>query len=492
MIFKINHNREGIGVNLYDNGGYLVVLLLVFGAIFFTMVTAFMGFVISGKNVSDVKLKGEQSLQIAEAGLNYYKWFLSHYPEDIENGTGSPGPYVIPYSDPEGGVIGEYSIEVDGNLACGVITSVDIESTGYTSVNPDIKKTVYARYARPNVAEYSHIVNANVWAGPDREIYGPYHSNGFVRMDGTSNSQVTSGSASNYCINVDVCSTSYPPGHSYWTIINGVFGSGPNYDLWSSPVPPVDFSGVTVDLSEMSEKAKNGGGDWYDSSGEGGYYVVFNSNGTYTLRKIKKSKAKGNAWGHHKNFLNNAELIGTYTIPSGCSVLFFEDDIWVEGTIKGKVTVAAARPGSTSVNPTVTIIGNLNYTDNDSGLLLIGEQDVFIGLDVPDNMTINGIFVAQKGKFSRPHFTTGSCGSTSPCFSIHNSQSYLIKRNSLTTNGTVVSNGRVGTKWSSGSTWVSGFDNRYDYYDRNLSIDPPPLTPKTSDNYKFIEWREME
>ena len=488
MIFRINQQKQ---ISSYKHGGYLIVLLLVFGAIFFMVVTAFMGFVISGKNVSDVKLKGEQSLQIAEAGLNYYKWFLSHYPEDIQNGTNVSGPYVIPYFDPEGDMIGEYALEIDGNLSCGVITSVDIESTGYTDSNPDIKRTVYARYTRPNVAEYSHIVNANVWVGPDREIYGPYHSNGFVRMDGNSNSIVTSGSGTNYCVNVDVCHALYPQGYNYWTIINGVFGAGPNHDLWSYAVPPVDFAGVTVDLSDMSNKAKNGG-QWYDSSGEAGYYIVFNSNGTYTLRKITKKKAIGNAWGHHKNFLNSAKLVGTYTIPSGCSVLFFEDDIWVEGTIKGKVTVAAARPGSTNVNPTVTIIGNLNYADNDSGLLLIGEQDVFIGLDVPNNMTINGIFVAQKGKFSRPHFTTGRCDSTSPCFSIQNSQSSLIKRDSLTTNGTVVSNGRVGTKWTSGGTWVSGFNNRYDYYDRNLSINPPPLTPKISDNYKFIEWREME
>lgn len=478
----------------HSHGGYLVVLLLVFGAIFFTIFTAFMGFVTTGARLSDAKLSSEQSLQIAEAGLNYYKWFLAHHPDDIQNGTGEAGPYVTQYSDPEGGVIGEYSLEVDGNLACNAVTSIDITSTGYTTTNPDIKRVLYARYSRPNVAEFSHIVNANVWAGADRIIYGPYHSNGFVRMDGTNNSKVTSGQTVSDCGPVDVCGGSYPPGHSYWTDIDGVFGAGSGSGLWQWGVPPVSFTGVTVDLSDMKDRAVNSGGQYYGPSGKGGYYVIFNSNGTYTLKIAKDSKAKGNAWGHHKNFLNSATTVGTYTIPSACSVLFFEDNIWVEGVINGRVTVAAAAPDSTT-DPRVIIVGSLTYANEESGLLVIAEENINIGLDVPDDMTLNGIFLAQKGKFHRPYYYVSSSNypdSNSDYVRIQNSMSDYMYRNSLTVNGTVVSNGRVGTKWICGGTYCNGFNQRYDYYDRDLAIDPPPLTPKTSDNYQFIEWREME
>lgn len=481
----------------HKEGGYLVVLLLIFGAIFFTIFTAFMGFTITGSKVSNAKLNSEQALQIAEAGLNYYKWFLAHYPNDMQNGTGEIGPYIMPFSDPEGDVIGEYSIEVDGNLACGSVTSVDITSTGYTQKEPNTKRVVRARYARPNVAEFSHIVNANVWAGDDRIIYGPYHSNGFVRMDGLNNSKVTSGQASALCQNLDIC-TSPPQYVSNNTSVNGVFGSGANSDLWESSVPPVSFTGVTVDLSDMKTRAINSGGRYYGPSGNGGYYVVFNSNGTYTLRIVRSNKSRGNAWGHQKNFLNNATTVGTYAIPSTCGLLFFEDNVWVQGVINGKVTVASAAPNSTT-DPRVVIVGNITYANNDSGLLLIAEENINIGLDVPDNMMINGIFVAQKGKFHRPHYYVSSSNSvdSDPDYvRIQNSMSEYIYRNSLTTNGTVVSNGRVGTKWicsNSLSSWYcNGFEYRYDYNDRNLAIDPPPLTPKTSDNYQFIEWREEE
>lgn len=473
-----------------------MVLLLVFGAVFFTIFTAFMGFVITGKRLADAKFNSEQALQIAEAGINYYKWFLAHHPDDMKNGTNLPGPYEITFFDPEGGATGEYSLQIDGNLACGVASSVDIVSTGHTYANPDIKRTVSARYARPNVAEYSHIVNANVWAGPDRQIYGPYHSNGFVRMDGTNNSSVTSGQGNSRCRDIDLCLDNPPTGSNNNSFMNGVFGAGSGNDLWTWAVPPISFSGVTVDLSTMLDKAKNGGGVWRAGSGASGYYVVFNNNGTFTLRKLKNSKTNTNAQGMARSFLNSYDTIGTYSIPSGCGVLYFEDNVWVEGTVKGKVTLAAANINSSTINPTIAIMGNLNYADDKSGLLLVAEKDILIGLDVPTNMTIKGIFIAQTGLFGRPHFTTGSCGATSPCVgSIPSNNPNLsadIFKTSLTTYGTVVSNGRVGTKWIQGTSWVSGFNNRYDYYDRDLAIDPPPLTPKTSDDYQFIEWRDMD
>lgn len=493
LIFKYFVETSAPSARL--EGGYLVVLLLVFGAVFFTIFTAFMSFTISQKQVSTVKNAEEQSLQIAEAGLNYYKWFLAHNPDDITNATTSPQPFVIAFDDPEGGEIGEYSLEVDGNLACDEVTSIDITSTGYTYDEPERKRTVYGRYARPNVAEYSHIVNANVWAGDDREIYGPYHSNGFVRMDGTNNSNVTSGQTLDDCGDVDICDP-YPTGHGSGTDINGVFGEGPNDDLWQWSVPSIDFDSIAVDVSVMEDKAKNGGGLWFDSSSSGsGYYVVFEADGTMEVRKIKKSKTKGNAYGHAKNFLNSAQLVGTYTVPSDCSLIYFSDDVWVEGVVSGKVTMVAATSDPDDTGPSATVIGNLTYVDEESGFMLLADNDISIGYDVPDNMEINGVFIAQGGRFGRPHYTTSGSHSGGDVISVHWSNDDHIFKDTLTTNGTVVSKGRVGTKWICSSWWsgeyyCSGFEQRYDYYDRDLAIDPPPLTPKTSEDYQFIEWRE--
>ena len=41
--------------------GYLAVLVLVFGSIFFVILTAFMGFVINQKQAQDIKKREEQA-----------------------------------------------------------------------------------------------------------------------------------------------------------------------------------------------------------------------------------------------------------------------------------------------------------------------------------------------------------------------------------------------------------------------------------------------
>lgn len=458
--------------------GYLLVLVLVFGGVFFMMATAFMGYVITQSQVSQHKYDKERALDIAEAGLDYYKWFLAHYPDDTTNGTTTPAPYIHQYTDPEGGPIGEFSLEIASSSACGDVYAIDITSTGYTYNNPNAKRVVYGRYARPTVAEFAYIINSNVWAGSDRVIVGPYHSNGGIRMDGTNNSTVTSGQSTWSCTSSYGCS---PTNNS----APGVLGSGPNHDLWSYPVPPINFTGITVDLAQMQQKAQTGGGFYLGPSGKAGYHIIFKSNGTFDVRRVnsKENEPNGYAWGRYMNILKGTSLIGNYPIPSGCAVIYVEDQVWLEGVVNGKVTVAVADVDTTGVDPSIILNNNITYATATSGLLAIGEYDILIGLVVPDDMTLNGIFLAQNGHFGRNHYDT----------SMPNAWEEYIIRNSLTMNGTIVSNGREGTKWVNGlGQHISGFATRYNTYDRDLVTDPPPMTPEVSDTYEFIEWREVE
>jgi hypothetical protein len=458
--------------------GYLLVLVLVFGGIFFMMATAFVGYIVTQSRLTQVKYHKERALDIAEAGLDYYKWFLAHNPGDTTNGTGTAGPYIHTYSDPEGSAIGEFSLDIASSTACGEVYAIDITSTGHTIEEPNIERTVYARYARPTVAEFAYILNSNVWAGADRVIVGPYHSNGGIRMDGTNNSTVSSGQETWNC------TTSYGCTPADGTA-DGVVGNGPNNELWSFPTAPINFTGITVDLAAMQDKAQNQGGLYFGPSTKAGYHVIFKSNGTFDVRRVnsKENEPSGYAWGRYMNILKGTSLIGNYPIPKGCAVLYFEDQVWLEGVVNGKVTVAVADVDTTSVDPSIIINNNITYANATSGLLAIGEYDVLIGLTVPDNMTINGIFIAQNGHFGRNHYDT----------SMPNAWEEYIKRNSLTMNGTIVSNGREGTKWVNGlGVYTSGFNTRYNSYDRDLVADPPPLTPDVSDTYEFIEWREMD
>lgn len=463
--------------------GALLVLVLVFGAIFFLIVSAFMGFVVTQSKTQSIVVEKERALAIAEGGLNYYKWYLAHNPDDTTNGTSAPGPYVLSFEDSESGVIGEFSLDIASTTYCGVVSSIEIESTGYTLAEPDTKRTVYGRYARPTVSEYAYIINSNVWAGSDRTIVGPYHSNGGVRMDGANNSTVTSGQETWTCNSSFGCSGSQT--------VDGVFGAGPNSALWTFPSPPINFTGLTVNMALMKARAEDpaSGGIYIPPSGDYGYRVTFNDDNTVTVRTVDRTYnyrgyTSENGWQNERNVIRDDDPYATYTIDPSCPLIFVEDKVWLEGELASRVTIAAADTDSPGVDPSIILNGNITYSTTSAGLLAVAEEDVLVGLVVPDDMELNGIFVAQNGRFGRNFYQTAS---SDDVLNIHNS---YVFRSSLTMNGTIVSNGRVGTKWSSGGTWTSGFNIRFNSYDRDLVDNPPPLTPNTSDDYRFIEWRE--
>jgi hypothetical protein len=467
-------------------GGYLLILVLVFSAIFITILTSFVSFVVIQSRLISQRVEFEQAGQIAEAGLNYYKWFLAHYPNDMTNGTGGPGPYVGVYSDPEGAAIGQYSLSVASTTFCGDIASISVVSEGYTYDNPAVRRTIRAQYARPNVAEFSFLLNTAVWSGPDRVITGPYHSNGGVRMDSRHNSVVTSGQSTWTCTSSFGCS---PSGSR-----NGVFTttSSSTPSLFEFPSAPINFAGITVNLANMKTRAQSNGGIYLAPSGAFGYAVTINATNSITVRRVTNTYSysgepdgTGNVTERH--IVQTTAVPVTYSIPASCPLIFVEDKVWLSGVVNNKVTIAAADTDTPGVDPSMILQGNITYVSaTSSGLLAIAEQDMLIGVDVPDNMTTNGIYVAQNGRFARNHYEYSEL--PDPPGSLDFRPFY--ERNSHTMNGTIVSNGRVGTQWVSGTTFVSGFRNRINTYDRNLVLNPPPLIPVVSDVYEFREWRD--
>jgi Tfp pilus assembly protein PilX len=477
----------------HTTSGYLLIFVLVFGSIFFLMASGFIGYVVTQSQVTTSKYHREQALDIAEAGLDYYKWFLAHYPNDVTNGTATSGPYIHTYSDPEGAAIGEFSLTIASSTACGSVYAIDITSVGHTYASPSTTRTVYGRYARPTVSEYAYIINSNVWAGADRTIIGPYHSNGVIRMDGTNLSTVTSGQETWTCDGSMPCA----PGGT-GTVKNGVYGSGVNSALWSYPSTPINFTGLTVDLAGMQAKAQTGGGRYIGPSGNYGYRIVFKTNGTFDVHRVTATTLYWGytteaGWVQERHVISGSSFVANYAIPTSCSVIYVEDKVWLEGVVNGKVTIAAADVDTAGVNPSIILNENITYTSATSGLLAIGEQDVLVGLNVPATMTLNGIFAAQNGRFGRNHYCQNECepghgGSEG----LPAALDPYVTRTTLTVNGTIVSNGREGTKWTSGGVFISGFNTRNNSYDRRLVADPPPLTPEVSDTYEFIEWREVQ
>ena len=469
----------------HTNSGFFLVIVLVFGAIFFTISSAFIGYIVTQSKVVEQRYELDLTSDIAEAGLNYYKWYLAHYPNDVTNGTGLPGPYVHTYYDPEGGAIGEFSLQIASTTYCGDVASLDVQSTG-TLFGSDVQRTISARYARPTVAEYAFIINSNVWAGSSLNIVGPYHSNQGIRMDGTNNSTVTSGVTTWSCTATFGCSPTSNRAGVFTTTGNA------NPLLFSYPSTPINFNNLTIDLANIQNRAQNNGGIYIPPSGNFGYRVTFNGNGTVTFRRVTQVRsydAYSQELDDHteRNIIQTSTAYSTHTINANCPLIYVADKVWLEGVVDQKVTIAAAGTDNYGNDPDLILQGNITYADpaND-GLLAVGENNVLLGVDVPDTMNISGIFGAQKGRFGRNDYNYADLPNPSGPLDYRP----YYERQTLNMTGTVVSNGRVGTQWVSGTTFQSGFRNRNNTYDRNLVDSPPPLVPNTSDVYEFIEWRE--
>ncbi len=472
-----------MGSKLQHRGSFLL-LMLVFSGIFLLLVMSLGSLIFVQQKLALAKQNREQAFRFAETGIEYYKWFLAHFPTDFQNGTGGAGPYEMPVTDPEGGVVGKYALSVSANTYCGIVGSVDITSVGETAVDPSFKRSIVARYARPSVADYAYILNSNVWAGADRVINGKYHSNGGITMDGTVNAEVLS------AVSTWVCTSSYNCGNPNETK-PGVWGVGTNQQYWRYPVPQIDFAGISADLVAMKAAAQ-ASGRYFAPSGAEGYHVIFNSNGSFDVYVVNQTTTikgnNGNGVGNERSIIAAETLLGNYTSPSDCGLIFVEDTLWVEGVVSGKKSIIAADITTPNVDRSVWLLNNITYASSSEvdGLMVLAEMDNLISLNSPDNMTLMGIFVAQNGRFGRNHYTAGGSNRVPPAYGL-----YTV-RDTLIIVGTIVSNGREGTKWTQGNnTFVSGYQYRFNSYDRQLATDPPPYTPFTSSDYRLVDWKEQ-
>lgn len=460
--------------------GITTMLVVAFMGVFLIIMGTLTSYVFQQSRYGRALHARDQALHVAEAGLEYYKWFLAHNPGNLTNGTGLPGPYTYTVSDPEGGTVGTASLSVTGNSQCGVIQSIDLTSVGVSEEDYGFPRTISVRYMQPSAASFSSVLNANVWFSAE-SITGAFISNGGVRMDSSNNSTVSSATSSFSCNSSMGCTpTQTQP---------GVFGSGANSSLWRYPVASVNFAGMTTDLETLRGYAQTNGLYFYDGTVSGvdnkGFRLVMKSNGDIDVYRVTSTTAISNAYdsirGYHTDYdiISTQTLMGTYTPPSSCALIYVRGTTWLEGTVAGKYTIVAADPGSHT--PDVLLANNISYATNDgaSGLTVIAERSVRIPLNSPDTLSIRGIFVAKNGYWGRDYYASTPSGYSS----------YVLRAN-LNVTGTVVSTSRPVVCWSSGGACIQGYTNRVYSYEQVLAFAPPPFTPITSTDYGFVLWRE--
>jgi len=484
MIEIKNQERKG-GQTL------IVIIIMTFVVVFFLL--GLTGWAISSQRIIQRNVAYEKVFQIAEAGVEYYRWHLAHAREDYQDGNDwcceNPpcaqwcGPYYHNYYDKNQNLIGYFILNIKPPLAGSTITT--IRSRGQL-INDNLKRIIETQLAIPSLAKYAVAANDKMRFGEGTEIFGPIHSNDGIRFDGLAHNIVSSSKLSyddpdhegnlEFGVHTHKSPIDPLPPNS---IPNrpDVFRAGRQF-----PVPSIDFDGISGDLAVIKSEAQQNG-RYFSHSGYLGYHLILKTNQTFDLYRVtsvmprphNSCTSSQDGWGswsiQNKTFLNN------YSFPTN-GLIFVEDNLWIDGQINSaRLTIASGRfPENQNTNTSITINNNLKYTNyNGQDVIgLIAQKNINVGLYSVDDLQIDAALIAKNGRAGRYYYNS-YCGS-------------YRSRTKITLNGMIASNQRYGFAYTDNS----GYQIRNINYDNNLLYGPPPRFPLTSDQYSIISWKEIK
>lgn len=484
-----------------NSKGFLLVQTIVFGSVAVIIIGALISWAGVNIKAGRVSFIREQALQIAEAGIDYYRWHLAHASTDYQDGTSLPGPYVHNFYDKDGVLIGSFTLTITPPLTGS--TLVNIQSDGRVVSDNSVRK-IKVTLGIPSLAKYAVASNDNIRFGQGTEVFGPIHSNGGIRFDGLAHNLMTSSrldyddpdhnGANEFGVHTHV---NVPPGVGVNNNFrlneapptnpvptrNDIFVAGRLF-----PMPSIDFTGMTNDLSQIKANAQ-AAGRYIAGSGAQGYRLVLKVDDTFDVYRVNNLKAPPinclngqnqsgwGTWSIRTSGAGNQTFIANYPIPAN-GLVFVEDHIWVEGQINtARVTIASGRfPDNVNTRTSITINNNLLYTNyNGTDVIsLVAQNNINAGLDSLDTLRIDAALVAQNGRAGRYYYSP-NCG-------------VGYDRNTLTLYGMIASNLRYGFAYTDGT----GYNIRNIIYDANLLYGPPPSFPLTSDQYSIISWQEVK
>jgi Tfp pilus assembly protein PilX len=507
----------------------LLSIIIAFGI----MGSAALEITLTNFSVTGNIVKSQQAFNIAEAGLNYYMWHLNHNSTDFKDGQSTPttpdatlgyGPYTHNYIDSNGATEGTYTLWINPTSNSSVVTVRSIGQAAGTS----IKRTVQAQIGSPSFASYAVSSDSALWFGNDETADGPVDSNQGVRMDGPSNSTVSSANTTYTPSNaLGGDGNSHPGVWCNSSVATPVNCNTRSKSAWVYPVPQVDFNQVSAALCTIKKAAFSSNSSTSALATQSnacsqvpttltnsylperstsysqtrGYLVVLNSNGTYNLYDVN---AENDQASNYSSALT-LQSVATNVSPASSGVLFAEDNVWVlsNPNFHGRLTIAAGRLASTSSSTyaDINIAGPLLYsTKNGSDAIgLIAQDSVVVAPYAPPasgvfNFEIDGALLAENGEVWYPDIYRTNTNRCTHGWT--NSNQTLTFYGSIATRQTWTWNwldggGQCGdAAYDATNGYISGIENTTTSYDYNLEYAPPPDYPLTS-GYNILSWREI-
>ena len=175
---KYYKNKKGIA---------LPIVIIVF------CVMMILGFSLLNTTNSEIKINkrdelSKKALQYAEAGYNAYLWHLN---DDVNFYSIDPESDLLDEETKKllkGEVIefedGYYQVKVQ--KPSDTDRYVTIISTGWTEQEPEIKRTVIAKMRKKQFVHHVYVSDSdgsNIWWTEGEECHGPYHTNGTLRVE---------------------------------------------------------------------------------------------------------------------------------------------------------------------------------------------------------------------------------------------------------------------------------------------------------------------
>src|SRR4051812_32701126 len=105
--------------------GVTTLLVLLYMALFVLILSTISGYALTQSRYGRALAAREQALHVAEAGLEYYRWFLAHNPSIMTAGVGLVSPKTYTEVDPETGAVGDATVTATATLQCGAVQWID-------------------------------------------------------------------------------------------------------------------------------------------------------------------------------------------------------------------------------------------------------------------------------------------------------------------------------------------------------------------------------
>ncbi len=350
---------------------------------------------------------------------------------------------------------------------------VTILSTGRKIGNPKDTRIVQAIVKQSTIADFQRIVDGNVSWGSGATTTGPIYANGNVVHAGTAygNAYATG------CVGSSTCSgtVDFQGGAMGF---DGSSSTSAYSDLYSPPSPltnPINFNSFLTSFTDIASAASNSGiylsqtsvianGVTIATSSRSSHWLTLNSNGT-----ISVSGCTGGSIDTTNPSATCTTIPGSpFAVPSN-GAIYSNQSVIVQGTLKGRVTIAAENN---------IVIGNNIFYDGDGGsfatpsfgvnvLGLEAKNDVITASWAPLDLDWRAAVLAQAG-------TWKSSGSGPSCSSSPNTMNH-----------------RGSSATADGGAFSGRYCNRNYVWDDSLQYLSPPWFPTIDPSYTITMFREL-